>query len=76
MRALIEIRFVASQGNAQQAGDLADAVHGLPTRIDSAEMDWALARHCLGQYQRKYPRGEAEVYFDYVAILDDAGVPD
>jgi hypothetical protein len=75
-RALIEIRAVASQGKAQQAGDLADAVHELPARIDSAHMDWALARHCLREYQREYPRGQSEAYFEYLAILDEAGVPE
>jgi hypothetical protein len=68
-RALVEIRLVASQGHAPQAADLADAIHNLPLFMD-AGMDWALVRHSLEAYQRKYPRHGNDAYFDYVALVE------
>ncbi|HET9768030.1 MAG TPA: hypothetical protein VFS60_14340 [Thermoanaerobaculia bacterium] len=74
-RALVEIRMVASQGNCEQAYDLADAVHNIPMYLDSADFDWTMVVRSLRQYHAKYPRPEGDVYFDYVALLGEEGSP-
>lgn len=67
-RAFIEIRSLGWGGKAEQAADLADAFHNLPTGMYAPDFDWAFFRHFLQYYQKKYPPSGS--YLDYVAMLE------
>lgn len=70
--ALLEIRTLGWEGKAEQAGDLADAFHTLPTYMFSAEFDWRLFRNgFLKPYQDKYSRAPHQAHRDYLAMLDE-----
>ena len=67
--AFIEIRGLAWNGRAKQAGDLADAFHELPTKMWKKDFSLQFFRDAfVRQYQRKHPGGRL---FDYVALVDE-----
>lgn len=72
-RALVEIRFLASQGRAQQAAELADAVHNVPVHLHAFASERGTVIGALRQYQQAYPRPQGD-YFDYLAILGVSSV--
>jgi hypothetical protein len=59
--ALIEIRHLAWTGRAQQAGDLADAVHNVSVFMFSARWRWDVAAQFLEAYYRKHPAEDLHV---------------
>lgn len=66
--AFIEIRGLAWNRRAKQAGDLADAFHALPTDMWRKDFNLQFFRDAfVRQYQRKHPGGRL---FDYVALVD------
>lgn len=68
--AILEIRALASEGNARQAADLADAVHNIPRGIWDDTFDLVFLRDSfLAPYQARYP-GRAN-WCDYVAKIDE-----
>jgi hypothetical protein len=66
-RAFLELRHLGWQGKAEQAADLADAFHNLPTVMYSPDFRWSVLHMFLESYQRKYPNG----FEDYVAMLEN-----
>lgn len=67
--AFVEMRLLGWGGKAEQAADLADAFHNLPTDIWSEDFSLQFFRDSfLGVYQRKYPVGRTR---DYVAMVDE-----
>src|SRR5688500_7872813 len=52
--ALLEIRGLGWQGKAQQAADLADAFHNLPTLMNTDEFSLTEFGTYLKTYQRRY----------------------
>lgn len=68
--ALLEIRVLGWENKAQQAADLADAFHNLPTFMYSSEFDWSVFRYFIQTYQTKYPRPEGS-HLDYVTNLSE-----
>ena len=67
--AFIEIRGLAWNGRAKQAGDLADAFHALPVNIWREDFSLQFLRDAfVRQYQRKHPRGRL---YDYVGLVDE-----
>ncbi len=68
--AFIELRILGWEGKAEQAAELADAFHNLPTGMFSESFDWDLFRNSfLAPYQERYPRGETG-RTDYLARFD------
>jgi hypothetical protein len=68
--AFVEIRALGWAGRAQQAADLADAFHNLPTEVYVVgRLNVGLFRRMLRLYQEKYP-SEGDRLYDYVAMLD------
>ena len=68
MHAFVELRMLGWAGKSEQAADLADAFHNLPTGIWH-EFSLQFFRDAfVGVYQRKYPDGR---FRDYVAMLDE-----
>ena len=66
--AFIEIRGLAWNRRAKQAGDLADAFHALPADMWREDFNLQFFRDAfVRQYQRKHPGGRL---FDYVALVD------
>jgi hypothetical protein len=65
----LEIRLLGGSGKAEQAGDLADALHNLPKDMWHADFSLQLFRDSfLGVYQRKYP---VRMVGDYVKMVDE-----
>jgi aminoglycoside phosphotransferase len=63
------MRLLGWAGKAQQAADLADAFHNLPTGMWQVDFNLQLFRDAfLVPYQQKYPQGRAR---DYVAMVDE-----
>jgi|SRR5215468_10339532 len=69
-RAFLEIRYLGRQGMAEQAADLADAFHNLPTYMFTQEFSWSILREFLEEYQKQYPGPKEHSYFDYLFFLD------
>jgi hypothetical protein len=69
-RALVEIRGLENNGDAEQAADLADAFHNLPVFMFSDDFDWSVARRFLEDYLNKYSLPRAGSPFDYLTFLD------
>jgi len=69
-RAFLEIRYLGREGMAEQAADLADAFHNLPTYMFTQEFSWSIFREFLEEYQKRYPRPNEHSYFDYLTFLD------
>jgi hypothetical protein len=68
--AFIELRILGWEGKAEQAAELADAFHNLPTGMFSENFDWDLFRNSfLAAYQERYPREETG-RTDYLARFD------
>ena len=65
--AFTEIRMLAGQGKSEQAADLADAFHNLPSEIrtDSVVLE-QFREMFLKPYQEKYPEGA----YNYVGLVD------
>ena len=66
--ALLEIRLLGWNGEAQQAADLADAFHNLPAYLWSEEFSIAVFRNFLEGYQERYG---GKAHFNYLKLLDD-----
>jgi hypothetical protein len=67
--AFIEMRLLGWGGKAEQAADLADAFHNLPTDIWRDDFSLQFFRDSfVGVYQRKYPESRVR---DYVAMVDE-----
>ena len=67
--AFIEIRGLAWNRRAKQAGDLADAFHALPADMWRKDFNLQFFRDAfVRQYQRKHPGGRL---FDYVGLVDE-----
>jgi hypothetical protein len=64
--ALLEMRSVGLAGKAQQAADLADAFHNLPTGMWLEEFSLDFFRKFLESYRQKYPEA-----FNYLPPLDE-----
>ena len=64
--ALLEIRAAGWEGKAQQAADLADAFHNLPTGLWQAGFSLDYFRGYLERYREKYPDS-----LNYLALLDE-----
>ena len=64
--ALLEVRAVGWAGKAQQAADLADAFHNLPTGMWHDEFSLQFFRGFLESYRQKYPDA-----FNYLPALDE-----
>ena len=67
-RVFVDIRGLGAWGKAQQAADLADAFHNLPTFMFSDSFSWSMLRHFVTEYQRMYPPPNQPC--DYLRILD------
>lgn len=68
---LLEVRLLCRSGKCQQAGDLADVFHNLPSLLMSKELRLSRLRGNLLDYQVQY-YGDAKPLFDYVTTLDEA----
>lgn len=66
-RALLEIRLLGNNGEAEQAADLADAFHNLPAYLWSDTFSFNFFRQFLESYQEKYP----EQGLKYLIMLDE-----
>lgn len=67
--AFIEMRLLGWAGKGEQASDLADAFHNLPTGMWRADFSFQFFRDAfVGVYQRKYPERRGR---DYVAMVDE-----
>ena len=64
--ALLEMREVGWQGRPQQAADLADAFHNLPTGMWHDDFSLDFFGQFLESYRRKYPDS-----FNYLTMLDE-----
>ena len=64
--ALLEMRAAGWAGKAQQAADLADALHNLPTGMWHEDFSLELLRKLLESYRQKYPDA-----FNYLVPLDE-----
>jgi hypothetical protein len=62
--AFIEIRFLASKGESQQIGALANAFHNLPSVVMSGHFKWDWFEDSLKEYHRQY-----ESLFPYIDML-------
>lgn len=76
--AFLEIRYLARHGYAAQAGDLADAMHNVPSGLAAGTLDLGRLLASLDAYERKYcgaqagdPTGRPPVY-DYPAQVRGA----
>ena len=67
--ALLEIRALGNEGKAEQAADLADAFHNLPTYLWSEDFSFSFFRTFLEGYQQKYSKSGVD--FNYVRMLDE-----
>jgi hypothetical protein len=70
-RALVHIRLLAREGNCEQAADLADTFHALPTMLYSPIFSWQALEVFLASYNRIYPPSQPGDYFDYLAFFKD-----
>jgi hypothetical protein len=67
--AFVELRNLGWSGKAEQAADLADAFHNLPTYLWSDDFSLQFFRDAfLKAYQQKYPEGRIR---DYVSMVDE-----
>jgi len=68
-RAFVEIRMLGATGKSEQASDLADAFHNLPTDMWKDDFKLEFFRDAFLQvYQQKYPEGRV---FDYLARVNE-----
>jgi hypothetical protein len=65
--AILEIRLLGWDNNAEQVADLADAFHNLPIYLESEDFSFEFFRQFLLSYQQKYPERE---HWDYIKMLD------
>ena len=66
--AFVEIRLLGWAGKAEQAADLADAFHNLPTGMWDDDFSLEFFRDSfLAAYQEKYPEGRVR---DYVGVVN------
>jgi hypothetical protein len=73
--AFVEIRALGWAGRGDQAADLADALHNLPTEMHGlGRWDEGYYRGCLRYYQDKYQRGGGGTH-DWVAMFDAIFLP-
>jgi hypothetical protein len=69
-RAFLEIRYLGREGMAEQAADLADAFHNLPTYMFTQDFSWSFSGDFLRNTKKKYPRPKERSYFDYLTFFD------
>ena len=66
--AIVEIRLLGRAGKADQAADLADAIHNLPSGMWRDDFSLRCLRdNFLAPYQQRYPD---ERVWNYVALVD------
>ena len=65
--AFIELRDLGWQDKSEQAADLADAFHNLPSMLWSNNLSLAWFRKYLESYDHKYQNGRSE---NYLKMLD------
>ncbi len=66
-RALLEVRILGWGGKAEQAADLADAFHNLPTMLWSEDFSLDFFRKFLESYHQKYSESGG---INYLKMLD------
>lgn len=67
--AFVEVRLLGWAGKADQAANLADAFHNLPTDIWKDDFSAQFFRDSfLAPYQKKYPVRSG---IDYISMLDE-----
>ena len=69
--AMLEMRSLGMAGKAQQAADLADAFHNLPTGMWREDFRLEFFRQFLEAYSEKYPDA-----CNYVRALDEMDRPE
>ena len=52
--AMLELRLLGWGGDAQQAGDLANALHNLPISLYDVDYDWTTIHASLTAYEQRY----------------------
>lgn len=62
--ALLEIRLLGWEKKAEQAADLADAFHNLPSLLWSDNFSLNFFRNFLADYQQQYPERRGLNYLD------------
>lgn len=67
-RAFIQIRILGWGGKAEQAADLADALHNLPYDLFYQDFSWERLIGNIETYHQKYPPNERGEYFDFLAL--------
>lgn len=68
-RALVQIRGLSRMGNYQQAADLADATHSLPTMLYSPIFSWEALETFFVSYHKMYPPAQPGDYYDYLSAI-------
>jgi hypothetical protein len=69
--AFVEIRLLCWDGQAEQAGDLADAFHNIPKEMYGwGSFRWKAFRGGLARYQRNWRSEPPMDGLDYLAMLD------
>jgi hypothetical protein len=64
--ALLEIRWLGLAGKSQQAADLADTFHNLPSLLWSEDFSLSFFRDRLEQYIKKYTGEEVSNYVPWI----------
>src|SRR5829696_8461565 len=70
-RALVQIRGLALRGHSEQAGELADAFHALPTMLYAPLFSWESLEVFLTSYHGRYPPAAPGDFFDYLSAIRD-----
>ena len=65
-RALVEMRMLCWEGDADKAGDIADAFHNVPIHLFGETFSFNYFRLCLESYRQRHP----EPGYDYLTMLD------
>lgn len=68
-RALVHIRGLSQRGNSQQAAEVADAFHSLPTMLCSPVFSWEALEVFVTSYHSRYPPARPGEYYDYLSAL-------
>ena len=64
--AMLELRLLGWGGDAQQAGDLANALHNLPIAVYDSAYDWTTIYASLTVYEQRY---SGKTMFNYAAFF-------
>jgi hypothetical protein len=68
-RALVQIRGLSQRGDSQQAAELADAFHSLPTMLYSPVFSWEALEVFFTSYHSRHPPSGPGEYYDYLLAL-------